>query len=327
MKKMKRVIAVLVLLGAIGFGAWVWWPREGGRYLSGWVEGDTLFLSAATSGAVARLDVRRGQRVEAGAPVFLVDPQPLAAERASAEAALKAAASEAEDALKGQRPQELAVIEAQRAAARATFRQAEADYQRAVALAKTGFLAKAGLDQATATYQTAQAQLRETEKRLDVAELGAREDLIKAAQARTAQAAGTLDETEARLRQLAPVAPATGRIEDTFFQPGEWVPANQPVVSLIPDDQVKLRFFVPEGEIAAYRYGREVAFSCDGCAKGLKATINYVSPRPEFTPPVIYSRETRDRLVFLVEARPTNPRALTVGQPVDVTPLPKAPGR
>ena len=105
-----------------------------------------------------------------------------------------------------------------------------------------------------------------------------------------------------------------------FFQSGEWAAANQPVVSLIPDDRVKVRFFVPQRDLSRYQIGRTVNFSCDGCPAGLSATIDYVSPRPEFTPPIIYSRDSRDRLVFLVEARPNAPRTLNPGQPVDVTP-------
>src|SRR3546814_6358834 len=105
---------------------------------------------------------------------------------------------------------------------------------------------------------------------------------------------------------MAPVAPAAARVEDVFFQRGEWASANQPVVALIPDDRVYVHFFVPETEVAAYKPGQKVGFSCDGCPDDLSATIVYVSPRPEFTPPVIYSREARDRLVFMVEARPAN---------------------
>jgi HlyD family secretion protein len=105
-----------------------------------------------------------------------------------------------------------------------------------------------------------------------------------------------------------------------FFHAGEWAPANQPILSLLPDDRIKVRFFVPERAASAYRVGGKVNFSCDGCAKGLTARIDFVSPRPEFTPPVIYSRETRDRLVYLVEARPSV--RLNPGQPVDVQPLP-----
>src|SRR5690606_15225465 len=104
-----------------------------------------------------------------------------------------------------------------------------------------------------------------------------------------------------------------------FFQRGEWAGANQPVVSLLPDDRIKLRFFVPEQSLAAYRPGRTVRFACDGCAKGLTARIVFVAPRPEFTPPVIFSRETRDRLVYLVEAVPSV--RLNPGQPIDVEPL------
>jgi len=81
---------------------------------------------------------------------------------------------------------------------------------------------------------------------------------------------------------------------------------------------------VPEASLPAYRPGRMVSFTCDGC-RPQSARIAYVSPRAEFTPPVIYSRENRDRMVFLVEATPERPRELAPGQPVDVTPL--EPGR
>ena len=94
------------------------------------------------------------------------------------------------------------------------------------------------------------------------------------------------------------------------------------MVSLLPDDRIKVRFFVPEQEVARYRPGRTVRFSCDSCASGLTARISYVSPRPEFTPPVIFSRDSRDRLVFMVEALPAKPANLMPGLPVDVEPLP-----
>jgi HlyD family secretion protein len=84
---------------------------------------------------------------------------------------------------------------------------------------------------------------------------------------------------------------------------------------------VTIRFFVPERQVALYRPGRVVRFACDSCPAGLTASISYVSPRPEYTPPVIYSLEARERLVFLVEARPAHPDRLTPGLPVDVTPL------
>jgi HlyD family secretion protein len=111
-----------------------------------------------------------------------------------------------------------------------------------------------------------------------------------------------------------------GRVEDVFYRPGEWAPANAAIVALLPDDRVKLRFFVPQAVVTNYSPGRTVRFACDGC-RGGTATIRYVSPRPEFTPPVLYSRGNRERLVFLVEASPERPGELAPGQPVDITPL------
>jgi HlyD family secretion protein len=133
------------------------------------------------------------------------------------------------------------------------------------------------------------------------------------------EAQAGLSGAAARLSDVAPLAPSAARVEDVFFQQGEWAPANQPILSLLPDERIKVRFFVPERSLSAYRVGRTVSFGCDGCAKGLTARIAYVSPRPEFTPPVIYSREARDRLVYLIEARPS--ARLNPGQPVDVEPL------
>src|SRR5690606_41913055 len=76
-----------------------------------------------------------------------------------------------------------------------------------------------------------------------------------------------------RSGQLAPAAPAAARVEEIFFQRGEWAAANQPVLALLPDSEVKLVFFVPEAETARYRPGRTVRFTCDGCeAEDRKST-------------------------------------------------------
>lgn len=313
------IIAVaVVVLAAVA--AWVFWPRAETPPLTGYVEGETLYFAAAQSGALTGLTVERGQRVEAGQPLFQINPDVARAQTAQAVAAARAAEDRAADALKGQRPAELAVIEAQRRSARAQLDQAEADFRRVKTLADRGIYAPARLDQARATLETARAQYRESVKRLDVAELGARTDQARAAQAQADQARAGMTEADARAAQLSPTAPAAGRIEDVFYRPGEWAVANSPVVALLPDDRIKLRFFVPETDLPRYRPGTRVRFACDGC-KGGAAKVTYVSPRPEFTPPVIYSRGNRERLVFLVEATPDAPRDLAPGQPVEVARL------
>jgi HlyD family secretion protein len=269
------------------------------------------------------MNVVRGQQVKAGQPLFLVDPAQPRAAAGQAAAEVAAAQAQAEDASKGVRPVELAVFEAQVRAAEAGARDANATLRRVSTLAEKGYESRAALDNARAAAQAANANLDAARKQRDAATLGQRQDQQRAAQARVAQAAATYAGAASRLADVAPTAPSAARVEDVFFQQGEWAPANQPILSLIPDDRIKLRFFVPEKSLALYRPGRTVRFACDGCAKGLTATIVYVSPRPEFTPPVIYSREARDRLVYLVEARPSV--RLNPGQPVDVTPLGEPP--
>jgi len=311
--KVRIALVVAVVVAAGGGAWWAWGPKsDGGRMLSGYVEGEALYLSSSTAGAVSRVNVRRGQRVAAAGP--------LVAQRDRAAAALTEAEARLEDARKGQRPQELAVFDAQRAAAQAAYNQADADYNRIAPLVRKGIYAPARLDSARAARDTAAANVKAIARQREAGTLGARPDAVRAAEAQVQQARDALAEAQSLLDRTGPTAPSAARVEQVFFQDGEWAAANQPVVSLIPDDRVKVRFFVPEAALSSYRIGQAVAFTCDGCAGGLKARIDYISPRPEFTPPVIYSRESRDRMVFLVEAAPEHPRALSPGQPVDVTP-------
>lgn len=325
MRPLRLLLLVLLLVAA---GAGFWWAFLHGeadpRPLSGYVEGEPLYLAAPVSGRVAALNVREGQRVAEGAPVFLIDPDVQRAQTRQAEAAVEAARARAEDLRKGQRAPELEVFDAELEAARARLREAEAQYGRVAPLTARGIYAPARLDQARAERDAARAQVEAMRRRREVGTLGAREDAVAAALQQVVQAEAALAEARTRMSDLAPRAPIDARVEEVFFRPGEWAAANQPVVALLPDGEIKLRFFVPEREAALYLPGRVVRFDCDGCGAPRRARISWVSSRPEFTPPIIYSRESRDRLVFRVEAKPEDPRALNPGLPVDVLPLRRA---
>jgi len=314
------LVVVLLLVAVAVVAGLLLVPRLGRpAVLSGYVEGEPLYLASPIAGTVRAMYVVRGQDVAAGAKLFVVDPQQPISSRDQAAAQLAQAQAQAVDARKGQRPLELAVLDANIAAAEAKARDAEAALRRVSILAAKGYESKAALDDAKANAQAADAQTRAARKQRDAATLGSRADQVRAADARVSEAQATLAGAAARLSDVAPAAPAAARVEDVFFQQGEWAPANQPILSLLPDARIKVRFFVPEAALSAYRVGGVVRFACDGCAKGLTAKIAYISPRPEFTPPVIYSREARDRLVYLVEAHPAV--RLNPGQPVDVQPL------
>jgi len=320
MNRPPLLVVGLVATAAVIVGLVIWIPRMGQPHtLTGYIEGEPLYLAAPIAGTVRAVNVVRGQDVAAGQALFVVDPAQVRAQYDQASAEALAAAAQAEDARKGQRPTELAVFEANIAAAEARARDAQADLRRIQPLVRQGWYAPTRLDDARSAADAADAQVRAARRQRDAAMLGAREDQIRAADARVAQTQAAVTGASARLADIAPRAPGKARVEDVFFHAGEWAPANQPILSLLPDERIKVRFFVPERELSAYRIGRTVRFACDGCAKGLSARIEFVSPRPEFTPPVIYSRDARDRLVYLVEARPST--RLNPGQPVDVEPL------
>ena len=314
MKQARPIIVIAILVGV----ALATWYLLGGskreRMLSGYIEGESLFLAAPVAGTISTLSAQEGQRVDAGAQLFTIDPATLSAqgEQARAQVAeartqIAAAAANAQQA------------EAEATAAAADADKARRDLNRLLSVRRDDPAAVAGKD-----IDAARAELNEANARLNAARetASARRAQIAAARAQESQARGGEREVAIRVGQLAPPAPSAARVEDVFYRPGEWVAANQPVVSLLPDDRVKIRFFVPEQEVARYRPGRSVRFSCDGCAAGLTAKISNVSPRPEFTPPVIFSRDSRDRLVFMVEAHPAKPANLMPGLPVDVEPIP-----
>lgn len=323
MRPAVRIAAIAAGLAVVGFIGWKLLGPDARRShrLSGYVEGETLYVGAANAGPVSSIAVQRGDRVRAGQPLFALDAAQLTAARDQAAAQAAVAEAQLRDAEKGQRPQELAVYDAERAAAQAQTRQAQADYDRVAPLVARGIYAPAKLDQVKAALDTARANAAAVARRKAVGELGQRPDAVTAARSAVASAREALAAAQSRLDQISPRAPAAARVQDVFYQSGEWVAANQPVVALLSDDRVRLRFFVPEAEVARYRIGMAVRFSCDGCGPERMARINYVSPRPEFTPPVIYSREARQRLVFLVEARPDAGTPLAPGQPVDIAPL------
>ncbi|WP_297696912.1 HlyD family efflux transporter periplasmic adaptor subunit [Phenylobacterium sp.] len=319
MKRQRVLVAGLMLAGLVIVAILVLLPRLGrSAALTGYVEGEPLYLAAPMSGTVRTMAVARGQEVRAGQPLFVVDPQQQAGAVEQAQAELAAAEAQAADVRKGQRPSELAALDANIAAAQGKARDAEATLRRTTELVAAGVASRQQLDDARAGAQTAEASLAAARRQKETATLGARADEVRAADARVAQAKAGVAAAIARLGDLAPKAPEAAQVEDVFFQQGEWAPANQPILSLLPDSRIYLKFFVPEKSLAAYRVGQIVRFSCDGCASGLTAKISYISPRPEFTPPVIYSQESRERLVFLVRALPS--ARLNPGQPVDVEP-------
>ena len=310
-----RPFIIIVLIIAAALILWrLFGPGPRKAYLSGYIVSDNIDLAAPVSGTVGSLSVSDGQRVAAGQAMFSIEPATLKAEGEQAVANIRANQTQISTAEANFRQAQANV-----AANQATAGRARQDLARLESVKRDdpAAVANTDLDKARAALREANANVAAAEKAVD-----ARRAEIAQAQAQTQQAVGGQHNVQIQVGQLSPAAPAAGRVEQVYFQVGEWVSANQAVLSLIPDRKVKVRFFVPEPQVSHYRTGQTVRFTCDGCASGLRARIGYISAQPEFTPPVIFSRDSRDRLVFMVEAYPADPTRLNPGQPVEVEPLP-----
>lgn len=307
------------LLALVGIGT------DDGRYL-GYVEGETSLIAPPIAGRLIERPVERGGRVKKGDRLFVIDPVAARAEVARAEAMLAEARARHANLLTGKRQEEQDVIRAQRREIEAALVQAETELKRQTELLARNITTHQAFEQADSQVRQLRSRAASLAAQERVGDLAARQSEIAAAAALIEQSQANLAQAQKRLEDLMPAAPEDALVENTFFNVGEWVPAGSPVVSLLPDHRVKLRFFVPEEDVARARTGREVAFTCDSCPAGLKATIVYVSPRAEYTPPVIYSQSARTKLVFLVEAHPTAAGTpLPPGLPVSVAPFGPSP--
>lgn len=312
----------LAVLGALGAGAWyVTRPQDEAPWL-GYVEAETMYVAAPLSGRLAARPVERGARVEAGATLFALDPESTDAETARLQAQVSAAQAQAADLGEArQRAPEIAMSRAAEAQAAAQLTKASHDFDRVAALAGRGFASRSQLDAARAARDAAAAALAQTRAQIASGQISAgRSEQIAAARAQVSSAEAALRAQNQRRREIAPASPARGVVEQTFYNPGEWVPANAPVVSVLPDDRRKLRFYVPQDKLAGINQGMSVTYRCDGCGAAGQARISYIAPRAEFTPPVIYSERARAKLVFLVEAMlAPAAKPLPPGLPVEVS--------
>jgi HlyD family secretion protein len=285
----------------------------------GYVEGEYVRVAAPLSGMLIELAVERGTQVAKDAPLFTLESEQERAARAEAEARVRQAQASLANLEKARRPPEIAAVRAQLAQAQASLRQTEADLVRTQKLVADKFLPQQQRDQALAARDRDRARVAELGQQLQIANLPARADEIAAAAADVKAASDALAQAQWRVAQKTQTAPAAGLVADTLYRAGEWVAAGAPIVSLLPPGNVKLRFYVPETLIGAMRIGDAVTVHCDGCGADIAAKVRFIATQAEFTPPVIYSRENRAKLVFLVEAWPDAPNpALHPGLPVEV---------
>jgi HlyD family secretion protein len=288
--------------------------------LQGYVEGEYVRVAAPFAGTLVALQAERGQAVDVGGPLFVLESESEDAAKREAEQNLRKAEAQAENLRKGPRQTEIATSKAQLLQAETTAAFSEKEWRRQLDLVSRGFVSQSAADSAKTARDRDHDKVAELRSALATLESGSRPDEIRAAEAEAAAAKQSLAQADWKLRQKSVASNVAGVVVDTLFVRGEWVPAGAPVVSLLPPGNVKARFFVPESKLGAVKVGEAVKLACDACGAPIDAKVTFIAPQAEFTPPVIYSKDNRAKLVFLVEARPsaTDAAKLHPGQPVDV---------
>jgi len=294
--------------------------NSGPQALQGYVEGEYVRVAAPFAGTLVKLETQRGQRIDAGAPLFALEAENEDAARREAEERVKRAQAQVDDLRRGARPTEIEAVRMQLAQAQVAAAHSEKELARQLDLVSKGFVTQQRADDARAARDRDRGRVAELSAQLETIRAGSRPDEIRAAEAEAAAASQALKQADWKLRQKTVAATVGGTVTDTLFVQGEWVPAGAPVVSMLPPANVKVRFFIPESRLGAVKLGQKVSLACDGCGAPVSAAVTYIAPQAEFTPPVIYSKDSRAKLVFLAEARPQPSDApkLHPGQPVDV---------
>lgn len=288
--------------------------------VQGYVEGEFVYIASPLAGALDSLFVQRGAQVKAGDSLFELNSTPERAARDEAEQQLGQARANLEDVKKGRRPSEIESVEAELKHARIALTLSEKDLVRHAKLMRIpGATAVQEFDRARSSRDQNRERVAQLEAELKTARLGSRVDQVGAAESYVRALEAALTKAEWDLSQKRQTAPQAGLVFDRLYREGEWVPAGRPVVVLLPPQNIKMRAFVPEKRIGTIHPGDSVRVFVDGVPDPFIGKVSFISPKAEYTPPVIYSQESRSKLVFMIEVvfDPTTAANLHPGQPVD----------
>lgn len=285
----------------------------------GYVEGDNIYIASPNAGILDALAVHKGQYVKKGQLLFRLDADPQALVVEEAQANLKQAEYTLTDIKKPRRTPEIEAIKAQMAQIDARIQLSQIRVDRDSSLYKKKAIDKDSLDAAISVLTEQKNAKQELEENLKLALLGHRDEQILAQQALISAMKAKLAQAKWELDQKSRQAPADGIIFDTYYRQGEFVGAQQPVLSLLTPDNVHVEFFVPVEDLQKLRLGQKLSFKCFTCDDSETAIIDYISPEAQYVPPLVYSTENRDKIVFRIRAKLPDFNEYKPGEPVLVT--------
>jgi HlyD family secretion protein len=295
--------------------------KDNRQTYQGYTEGEFVNISSSQSGKLDKLFIKRGAHVTKGTSLFALECESelIALHQASSELAV--AQATLGDYKKGSRPQELSVIEAQLSQARANAENAVLHLNRNTPLYHANALSKAEFDDSVALAKNTGAKVEELRDSLRVAKLAKRIDQITAQEARIKQLRSAVEQAQWKLDEKSLKSRGNALVFDTLYREGEWVNAGGIVVRLLPPENIKIRFFVPQRIAEQLSIGQNVIIGSRADGKKLPAHVTYISTEAEYTPPIIYSNDTKEKLIYMIEAYPdiNDAPLFHPGQPVEIS--------
>lgn len=295
--------------------------KENIQTFQGYAEGEFVNISSTQSGKLDKLFVKRGDAVSKNSALYALESDSEVIALNQATSALSVAQSTLNDYKKGSRPQELDVIQAQLSQALANAKNAQAQLTRNTLLAQSNAVSKEQLDTSTAFEKSTEGKVKELSDSLTVAKLAKRSDQIQAQESHIKELKESLNQAQWKLNEKALKSRENALVFDTLYREGEWVPSGGIVVRLLPPKNIKIRFFVPQAIAEKLAINQKATILSRSDGKKLPVRVTYISTEAEYTPPVIYSNETKDQLTYMIEAYPNTADAplLHPGQPVEVS--------
>lgn len=310
MSNLPSWLAALIAILIPGYGE----PPE--IVYNGYAEGNYVYVAPEAPGRIVSIAVEEGQKVFEGQLLFKLDDTDARAVMHAAEARVAQAKANLDNLKTGRRKAEIDVIRASLAQAEADQHLAETTLKRSEKLLQRELVPPAQVDADRARLEAANARVEQLRAQLKVAELPARDAQVLAAEAALNAARAEADRARSALEKRVVLSPATGTVDKVFFDKGEVAGIGAPAVAILPPGAIKLIFFIPEAERPAIALGEELDLNCDGCPEGLTARVTRMASEPQFTPPILYSRDERGRLVFRAEGKVLGASPLLPGQPI-----------
>lgn len=303
------------VLGLVGLVVPAFAP-EAPPVFNGYLEADYVYVAPLQPGRIVQVGYGEGALIKAGDVVARLEDETQRAALQAAEAAVAQARANLDNLSTGGRKDEIAVIAASLHRAEADQALAEANFARSERLAREGQVSAARLDQDRTAQEAARAQVEQLQAQLNVAKLPARDAQRVAGEAGLAMAEAQAEAARIALADRVLRAPVSGLVERLFYQAGEVAGTGAPIAALLVPGDLRVVFYLPEAERAQVALGDVLHLGCDGCAEGIEARVVQMASAPQYTPPILYSRDERGRLVYRAEAELTGAKGLLPGQPV-----------